>query len=79
MDLSRRLQRPEPIEDGRPRLRFAYEVRTHPMRAVGYFAPGPITAPNSLVDVELPRPSATGRELLVEVRAVSVNPLSRSR
>jgi NADPH2:quinone reductase len=49
------------------------------MRAAGYFAPGPITAPNSLVDVELPRPSATGRELLVEVRAVSVNPLSRSR
>ena len=45
------------------------------MRAVGYFAPGPITAPDSLVDIELPRPSATGRDLLVEVRAVSVNPV----
>ena len=45
------------------------------MRAVGYFAPGPITAPNSLMDIELPRPSATGRDLLVEVRAVSVNPV----
>jgi NADPH2:quinone reductase len=45
------------------------------MRAVGYFAPGPVTAPDSLVDIELPRPSATGRDLLVEVRAVSVNPV----
>ena len=45
------------------------------MRAVGYFAPGPVTAPNSLMDIELPRPSATGRDLLVEVRAVSANPV----
>jgi hypothetical protein len=45
------------------------------VRAVGYFAPGPIAAPNSLMDIELPRPSATGRDLLVEVRAVSVNPV----
>src|SRR5258706_10890353 len=45
------------------------------MRAVGYFAPGPIAAPDSLRDIELPRPSATGRDLLVEVRAVSVNPV----
>jgi NADPH:quinone reductase len=45
------------------------------MRAVGYFAPGPITAPDSLRDIELPRPAAVGRDLLVEVRAVSVNPV----
>ena len=45
------------------------------MRVVGYFAPGPITAPNSLIDIELPRPSVTGRDLLVEIRAVSVNPV----
>jgi NADPH:quinone reductase-like Zn-dependent oxidoreductase len=45
------------------------------MRAVGYFAPGPITAPDSLVDIELPRPSARGSDLLVEVRAISVNPV----
>jgi NADPH:quinone reductase len=45
------------------------------MRAVGYFAPSPITAPDSLMDIELPRPSATGRDLLVEVRAISVNPV----
>ena|SRR5215813_8825229 len=35
------------------------------MRAVGYFAPSPITAPDSLVDIELPRPSAKRRDLLV--------------
>ncbi len=46
------------------------------MRAVGYFAPGPITSPNSLVDIELPRPSATGCDLLVEVCAVSVSPVN---
>jgi NADPH2:quinone reductase len=45
------------------------------MRAVGYFAPGPIAAPDSLRDIELPRPSAALRDLLVEVRAVSVNPV----
>jgi zinc-binding alcohol dehydrogenase family protein len=45
------------------------------MRAVGYFAPGPIAAPDSLVDIELPRPFATGLDLLVEVRAISVNPV----
>jgi len=45
------------------------------MRAVGYFAPGPVTAPDSLRDIELARPSAAGRDLLVEVRAVSVNPV----
>ena len=34
-----------------------------------------VAAPDSLVDIELPRPSAAGRDLLVEVRAVSVNPV----
>jgi NADPH2:quinone reductase len=45
------------------------------MRAVGYTTPGPIAAPDSLRDVELPQPAAGGRDLLVEVRAVSVNPV----
>lgn len=45
------------------------------MRAVGYRTPGPIDAPDALVDIERPRPVATGRDLLVEVRAVSVNPV----
>lgn len=42
------------------------------MRAVGYTAPGPASV---LEDVELPDPVATGRDLLVEVRAISVNPV----
>jgi NADPH:quinone reductase len=45
------------------------------MRAIGYRSPGPIDAPDSLVDIELPRPSPGPRDLLVEVRAVSVNPV----
>jgi len=45
------------------------------MRAIGYQNPGDIDAPNSLVDIELPRPEPGPRDLLVEVRAVSVNPV----
>lgn len=45
------------------------------MKAVGYQSPGPIAAEAALVDIELPEPVATGRDLLVEVRAVSVNPV----
>ncbi len=45
------------------------------MRAIGYVTPGPITAADGLRDIELPRPAAAGRDLLVEVRAVSVNPV----
>jgi NADPH2:quinone reductase len=45
------------------------------MKAVGYKTPSPISSPESLVDIELPTPIATGRDLLVEVKAVSVNPV----
>ncbi len=45
------------------------------MKAVGTHQPLPITADHSLVDVELPEPKATGRDLLVRVHAVSVNPV----
>lgn len=45
------------------------------MKAVAYRSPGPIDAPDSLVDLQLPRPQATGRDLLVQVQAVSVNPV----
>jgi NADPH2:quinone reductase len=45
------------------------------MRAIGYRNPGPIDAPEALVDIELPRPVPEPRDLLVEVRAVSVNPV----
>ncbi len=45
------------------------------MRAVGYQQPGHIGRADALVDIELPAPTAAGRDILVEVRAVSVNPV----
>jgi zinc-binding alcohol dehydrogenase family protein len=45
------------------------------MKAVGYQALGPIDRADSLVDITLDKPVATGRDLLVAVRAVSVNPV----
>lgn len=43
------------------------------MKAVSYRRSGAIDRPESLVDTELPNPGATGRDLLVQVRAVAVN------
>ncbi|WP_424135737.1 zinc-binding alcohol dehydrogenase family protein [Roseomonas chloroacetimidivorans] len=45
------------------------------MRAVGYTKPLPIDQAESLVDIDLPAPEPKGHDLLVEVRAVSVNPV----
>ena len=45
------------------------------MKAIGYTQSGPIDRPDALLDITLPDPVATGRDLLVEVRAVSVNPV----
>jgi len=45
------------------------------MRAVGYRTPLPVADPNSLVDIELPRPVPGGSDLLVEIKAISVNPV----
>jgi NADPH:quinone reductase len=45
------------------------------MKAVGYKTPLPIADPQSLLDIEVPAPVATGRDLLVEIKAISVNPV----
>jgi NADPH:quinone reductase-like Zn-dependent oxidoreductase len=45
------------------------------MKAVGYSKSLPITDIESLTDIELPQPVATGHDLLVKVRAVAVNPV----
>ena len=45
------------------------------MKAIGYKTPGPITAEDALVDIDLPVPVPAGRDLLVSVKAVSVNPV----
>jgi len=49
------------------------------MKAVAHTRPLPISDPASLVDIELPKPSPTGRDLLVRVEAVSVNPVDTKR
>lgn len=50
---------------------------THPqtMKAVALTEYLPIDREDSLIDVELPTPSPQGRDLLVRVKAVSVNPV----
>lgn len=45
------------------------------MKAIAYKVPQAIEQPESLLEVELPDPVATGRDLLVQVQAVSVNPV----
>jgi zinc-binding alcohol dehydrogenase family protein len=45
------------------------------MKAVGLYRYLPIDQPEALVDVDLPKPEATGRDLLVQVEAISVNPV----
>ena len=45
------------------------------MLAVGYAASLPITEERSLFEFETPVPDVSGRDLLVRVKAVSVNPI----
>lgn len=45
------------------------------MKAIGYTQPHPIAANPGLQDITLPDPVALGHDLLVEVHAVSVNPV----
>ena len=45
------------------------------MKAVAYRQAGAIDRPDSLLDVDLPTPVAVGRDLLVEIAAIAVNPV----
>ena len=49
------------------------------MKAVGLYKYLPIDHPESLLDLEVEAPSPAGRDLLVEVKAVSVNPVDTKR
>ena len=49
------------------------------MKAVGLYRYLPIDDPESFLDLELDTPTASGRDLLVEVKAVSVNPVDAKR
>jgi NADPH2:quinone reductase len=45
------------------------------MKAVAYKTPGPIDREDALQDINLEKPKAKGRDLLVKIIAVSVNPV----
>ncbi len=45
------------------------------MKAIAYKKPLPISDAQALLDVTLPAPVASGHDLLVEVKAISVNPV----
>jgi len=45
------------------------------MKAVGFYQPLPIDHPQALVDIELPEPALGDHDLLVEIKAISVNPV----
>lgn len=45
------------------------------MKAIGYYTAGSIDREDSLVDLELPTPEPGAHDLLVRVKAISVNPI----
>ena len=45
------------------------------MKAIGYRKCLPATDPDSMVDLDIAEPTASGRDLLVRIHAVSVNPV----
>mgnify|MGYP001031335083 FL=1 len=45
------------------------------MKAIGYIKNLPITDAASLTDIELAQPIATGKDLLVKIKAIAVNPV----
>lgn len=45
------------------------------MKAIGLTQYLPISNPQSLVDIEIDKPEATGHDLLVKVEAIAVNPM----
>ncbi len=45
------------------------------MKAIGLTRYLPISNPESLVDIELDKPTPTGRDLHVKVEAIAVNPV----
>lgn len=45
------------------------------MKAIGYTTSLPILDEKSLVDIELPKPVASGQDILVKISAIAVNPV----
>lgn len=51
------------------------KIGQHTIAAVGYDRNLPADDPDSLLDVEMPKPEGRPHDLIVEVHAVSVNPV----
>ena len=49
------------------------------MKAIGLYEHLPVENPESLIDVDIAKPVASGRDLLVRVKAISVNPVDVKR
>jgi NADPH:quinone reductase-like Zn-dependent oxidoreductase len=45
------------------------------MKAIGYTSVGPIDRDDALIDFDMDKPKPTGRDILVQVQAISVNPV----
>ena len=45
------------------------------MKAIGYTHSLDINEPNALMDLEIDKPSASGRDLLIKISAIAVNPV----
>jgi NADPH:quinone reductase-like Zn-dependent oxidoreductase len=45
------------------------------MKAIGFYQYLPVDNPECLVEVDLPDPAPSDRDLLVRIKAVSVNPV----
>jgi len=45
------------------------------MKAIGYTSPSKTLTSQALVETDVPTPTATGHDLLIEVKAISVNPV----
>ena len=54
---------------------YVAQRRPERMRAVGLYRSLPIDHPESLLDVEVPKPAPGERDLLVAIKAIAVNPV----
>ena len=60
---------------GHPNPEAVGNRQEHDVKAIGYYTAGSIDRPDSLVDLSLAPPVPAPRDLIVRVRAVSVNPV----
>lgn len=50
------------------------EIKTTEMKTIGVYIGLPINHPESLIDLHMPIPDPVGRDLLVKIEAIAVNP-----